>query len=573
MIPVVGSYGTAIPPPPPDTQSSSVSYWSGQTNTSQSGSSYNYTQGGYSQSVNQTSSVQQAPYHAQTQQVSGSQSTLGQQYSSGYGGSQGSQASGFYNQTQPSDSYGQQQGEGQYNQKGGNPHQSSTYGGSQGFSSKASESRPASYIRDVPLAQQDQEKFRQGGQQSGKGPNAGGYGQQQKRGGFTQGGSGYQRGGLAGPNSGYKQGEYNESKQTENNNNWSQYGNTGDKRPNEQGSTFNRGQRGGYDNRRGGFGDRGRGRGDHRESNNAGGNTWGSQSNDMSYGDRGRSNLRGQGSGFGGRGRGQVDRSGYENDTTGQSGHGYGSERGRGNFNRGRGQFSDRGRGGGRGAANSRQEFGQPEHGQGGFGRGRGDRGGYRGSTLRGGYSASREEHSQYSESSENQPMLEGLAGLKRKPGPSFNENQPVSPPKKKKEEDKIDVIPFIKAHIKEHCTGNEEMKKLAEESLKKMMQPAYCVLCNARMSGAPQATMHYQGKNHNKKIKNFITCGMQKYAEKVKEDESKTQEEIEKEKREEEERNRILDQKVAEVCIHLYYYILLTTRHCADCCPFIQLN
>lgn len=124
-----------------------------------------------------------------------------------------------------------------------------------------------------------------------------------------------------------------------------------------------------------------------------------------------------------------------------------------------------------------------------------------------------------------------------------------LSPAKKKKEEEKLDILPFIQAHIEEHCTVNEEARKVAEEALKKMMQPAYCVLCNSRMSGAPQAKMHYQGKNHNKKIKNFITCGMTKYAEKVKEDENKTDDEIEKEKNDEDEKNRILDQKVAEVC------------------------
>ena len=154
--------------------------------------------------------------------------------------------------------------------------------------------------------------------------------------------------------------------------------------------------------------------------------------------------------------------------------------------------------------------------------------------------------------------MSQDAAGTKRKPDETALTNHGITPPKKKKEEEKIDVMPFIETHVKEYCSDDEEMKKMATESLKKMMQPTYCVLCNARMSGSPQATMHYQGKNHNKKIKNFITCGMQKYAEKVKEDENKTEDEREKEKHEEEERNRILDQKVAEVCIHLFYCILV---------------
>ena len=116
-----------------------------------------------------------------------------------------------------------------------------------------------------------------------------------------------------------------------------------------------------------------------------------------------------------------------------------------------------------------------------------------------------------------------GDGPMKRKN--EFESGQPAKkdPAKKATNEEKIDVMPFIKSHIETHCTTNPDARKLAEEALKKMMTPNFCVLCNARMTGAPQATMHYNGKKCAKKVKNFITTGITKYAEQVKEEGEKS--------------------------------------------------
>jgi hypothetical protein len=296
------------------------------------------------------------------------------------------------------------------------------------------------------------------------------------------------------------------------------------------GRDADQGNRGGF-GRGGNRGSFGRGRGGFGRGNDQGndGKFKTGEEQDYTKSGFGRGNFGGDRGGSSG-GRGQSSERGGSSVGRGQP-----SERG--GFSGGRGQPSERGgSSGGRGQPSERGTFGRGNRG--GFGRGQNQDNEHGGAQLGRG-------RGNLDKSKELATVDKTKVDVKRK----SIECLELSPAKKKKEEEKIDVLPFIQAHIEEHCTVNEDARKIAEEALKKMMQPAYCVLCNARMSGSPQAMMHYQGKNHNKKIKNFITCGMSKYVEKVKEDANKTEEQIAKEKAEEEERNRILDQKVAEVC------------------------
>lgn len=128
----------------------------------------------------------------------------------------------------------------------------------------------------------------------------------------------------------------------------------------------------------------------------------------------------------------------------------------------------------------------------------------------------------------------------------------PLPPkPKKAKEEEDLDLSPFIESHIKQFCTEmKDEEKKRAEESLKPLMQTNFCVLCNARTSGPAQATTHYNGKNHLKKVKTFLQSGGEFVP-------KKPEARIEKdpkdmtldEKKQYQDKQKVLDKKVAEVC------------------------
>lgn len=46
--------------------------------------------------------------------------------------------------------------------------------------------------------------------------------------------------------------------------------------------------------------------------------------------------------------------------------------------------------------------------------------------------------------------------------------------------------------------------------SLGELCKPLYCKLCNVTLNSAQQAQAHYQGKNHNKKLRNFYASSQQ---------------------------------------------------------------
>ncbi|MEE6501380.1 hypothetical protein FKM82_004151 [Ascaphus truei] len=54
--------------------------------------------------------------------------------------------------------------------------------------------------------------------------------------------------------------------------------------------------------------------------------------------------------------------------------------------------------------------------------------------------------------------------------------------------------------------TQDEELAKLLEQdpSLEDLCKPLSCKLCNVTLNSAQQATAHYQGKNHSKKLRNY---------------------------------------------------------------------
>ncbi|KAH3822689.1 hypothetical protein DPMN_124479 [Dreissena polymorpha] len=356
----------------------------------------------------------------------------------------------------------------------------------------------------------------------------------------------------------------------------SEVGKTGGKQEESWGAEDQGARGGGFGGIRGAGnqGPRGRGFDGNRGAGYQGGRGWGFDGNSGGgnqgnrgggfEGNRGRGNQGGRGRGFDG-GKGRVEND-YNSSNTDQVGD-YDSQ-GNSGFNpgfrgRGRGFVGGlRGRWGGDRQGGDQWQSGQGSSDEGirgargGFGRGRGDRGSFRGNSSGMGGFGQQNQDSKNNENNAGAAKSVDDMNTKRK-----SEEMPQLEIKKKKEDEKIDVMPFIKAHVEEHCTVNPEARKLAEESLKKMMQPCYCVLCNARMSGPPQAMMHYQGKNHNKKIKNFITCGMTKYAEKVQNEENKSEEELQRERMEEEERNRILDAKVAQVCNNLHFRALSYQR------------
>ncbi|NP_001089789.1 zinc finger matrin-type 3 L homeolog [Xenopus laevis] len=54
--------------------------------------------------------------------------------------------------------------------------------------------------------------------------------------------------------------------------------------------------------------------------------------------------------------------------------------------------------------------------------------------------------------------------------------------------------------------TQDEELAKVLEQdpSLEDLCKPLSCKLCNVTLNSAQQAQAHYQGKNHNKKLRNY---------------------------------------------------------------------
>ena len=122
--------------------------------------------------------------------------------------------------------------------------------------------------------------------------------------------------------------------------------------------------------------------------------------------------------------------------------------------------------------------------------------------------------------------------------------------PKKPKEEEELDLTPFINAHLEQFCTDmKEEEKKRAEESLKPLMKTNFCVLCNARTSGPAMATAHYNGKNHMKKVKTFLRSGGEFVPKKPEvKPEIDPKDMTADEKKAYEEKQKMLDKKVAEV-------------------------
>ncbi|KAK1897244.1 Zinc finger matrin-type protein 3 [Dissostichus eleginoides] len=48
------------------------------------------------------------------------------------------------------------------------------------------------------------------------------------------------------------------------------------------------------------------------------------------------------------------------------------------------------------------------------------------------------------------------------------------------------------------------------DDSLGELCKPLYCKLCNVTLNSAQQAQAHYQGKNHNKKLRNFYASSQQ---------------------------------------------------------------
>nr|XP_015216316.1 PREDICTED: zinc finger matrin-type protein 3 isoform X1 [Lepisosteus oculatus] len=48
------------------------------------------------------------------------------------------------------------------------------------------------------------------------------------------------------------------------------------------------------------------------------------------------------------------------------------------------------------------------------------------------------------------------------------------------------------------------------EPTLEELCKPLYCKLCNVTLNSAQQAQAHYQGKNHNKKLRNFYAGSQQ---------------------------------------------------------------
>ncbi|KAG8445165.1 hypothetical protein GDO86_010077 [Hymenochirus boettgeri] len=65
---------------------------------------------------------------------------------------------------------------------------------------------------------------------------------------------------------------------------------------------------------------------------------------------------------------------------------------------------------------------------------------------------------------------------------------------------------PFIPSHPATlDVTQDEELEVLEQDpSLEDLCKPLSCKLCNVTLNSAQQAQAHYQGKNHNKKLRNY---------------------------------------------------------------------
>ena len=324
------------------------------------------------------------------------------------------------------------------------------------------------------------------------------------------------------------------------------------------------------------------------------------------------SSRKDQDRGFSGRGgfgrgdRGGRDRGGFNRGRGGFGGRGFG---GRDGFS-GRGGFDGPPRGGfdgpPRGGFRDRGGFGN-RGGYGNFGGGFGNRGGRGGfNRMDGGMGRPDFEDRRGRDWQRDEPVRKPFPDIQEPPPPPppsdkpwVNYSQPRNTggmqtqafkrkfddsgkfqrklpelmslppkPKKPKEDDELDLAPFIESHMEQFCSAmKEEERKRAEESLKPLMQPNYCVLCNARTSGPAQASTHYNGKNHLKKVKTFLLSGgefVPKKPVEVKPEKDPKDMDAD-EKKEFDEKQKNLDKKVAEV------WPLLFLSSCLPVCSCIR--